>query len=180
MKRYAIISIFFVCLFSMVVTGSNAQPIPRFVDNDDGTVTDTANGLMWLKTTPSPILKHAVTWFEAKKECEELAFAGYNDWRLPTIKEWKTIIDNKYQSPALIEPNPFQNVIVQLAYWSASEYAIGADNECGPGECALHSYVVQLYYGQVKIQSKVTRAFVWPVRSIKKLVKTTVIEHKNR
>ena len=164
----------------MIVTGSNAQTDPRFVDNDDGTVTDTANGLMWLKATPSPILKHAVTWFEAKKECENMEFAGYNDWRLPTIKEWKTIIDNKYQSPALIEPNPFQNVIVQLAYWSASEYAHGADNECGPERCALHSYVVQLYYGQVKIQSKVTRAFVWPVRSIKRMVKTTVIKRKNK
>ena len=72
MKRYAIISIFFVCLFSIVITGSNAQSNPQFVDNDDGTVTDTANGLMWIKSTPSPLLKHAVTWFEAKNESENL------------------------------------------------------------------------------------------------------------
>lgn len=176
MKRYVIISMFFVCLFSMVITVTNAQPDPRFVDNDDGTVTDTANGLMWVKSTPSALFKHAVTWFEAKKESENMEFAGYNDWRLPTIKEWKTIIDTKYQFPALIEPNPFENVIVQLAYWSASEYSHGSDKECGQAGCARHSYVVQLYFGRVKIQSKVTRAFVWPVRSIKKLARTNVVE----
>ena len=49
---------------------------------------------MWKQSTPSPIVQPAVNWHEAVKKCREFDFAGYNDWRLPTKKEWETIIDN--------------------------------------------------------------------------------------
>jgi hypothetical protein len=162
----------------IIAPDSNAQSNARFVDNGDGTVTDTASGLMWIKSTPSPLFKHAVTWFEAKKECENMEYAGYNDWRLPTIKEWKTIIDTKYQFPALIEPNPFQNVIVKFAYWSSSEYDHGMNYECDSNGCAPRSYIVQLYFGSINNQRKDVRAFVWPVRSIKKMDKRTVMNNE--
>lgn len=65
---------------------------PSYTDNGDGTVTDNITGLMWLK---SPDLNgdgtinsfDKLTYYEAIDEAESFEFAGYDDWRVPTIKE---------------------------------------------------------------------------------------------
>ena len=51
-----------------------------FTDNGNGTITDTATGLMWQKGSSSS--DH--TWEEALSYCERLNLGGYTDWRLPT------------------------------------------------------------------------------------------------
>lgn len=63
----------------------------RFVDNGDGTVTDTVNGLMW-QQGENPRANFA----DALKACEEMSLAGYTDWRLPNIKELNTILNLAY------------------------------------------------------------------------------------
>jgi hypothetical protein len=62
-----------------------------FIVNADGTITDRATGLVWQKSGSSKSL----LWFEAKRYVEELndkRFAGYSDWRLPTIEELASIL----------------------------------------------------------------------------------------
>ena len=59
-----------------------------YQDNGDGTVTDLNTGLMWQKT-PGVNL----TWNEAVVGAEAFELAGYDDWRLPTIKELYSLID---------------------------------------------------------------------------------------
>jgi hypothetical protein len=52
---------------------------PRFIDNRDGTVTDTKTKLMWQKGDKG----EAVTFAEAKAYCSNLKLGGHADWRLP-------------------------------------------------------------------------------------------------
>jgi len=107
----------------------------------------------------------AITWNEALLQCEELNLGGYKDWRLPTVEEWATIIDTDNQAPAIVEPNPFENVIVNAPYWSLSEYTFGPDYTCDALGCPLKANVALLYLGYFGHQNKDKRAFIWPVRS---------------
>ena len=59
---------------------SNTQ---SYHDNDDGTVTDLNTGLMWQQTPDFT----RMSFDEAKEYCENLETGGYDDWRLPSIKE---------------------------------------------------------------------------------------------
>jgi hypothetical protein len=69
------------------------------VDNDDGTVTDHATGLMWQRL--SPVIEydgHSMMFYPPDKYVEELnrkRFAGYSDWRLPTIEELASLMQPK-------------------------------------------------------------------------------------
>ncbi|MCD4782832.1 MAG: DUF1566 domain-containing protein [Candidatus Eremiobacteraeota bacterium] len=60
---------------------------PGYVDNGDGTITDLNTGLMWQKDPGDK-----VTYDEAVAGAGTLELAGYNDWRLPTIKEQYSLI----------------------------------------------------------------------------------------
>ncbi len=70
-----------------------------FVDNKNGTVTDRASGLMWQQLDDG----QRRDWPGALSYCSNLSFAGYNDWRLPNIKELQSIVDYTKHDPALDE-----------------------------------------------------------------------------
>lgn len=55
---------------------------PSYTDNGDGTVTDNVTGLMWQKSMGSKI-----SYSEAVDKAGSITLGGYNDWRIPTIKE---------------------------------------------------------------------------------------------
>jgi hypothetical protein len=63
---------------------------PAYKDNGDGTVTDLNTGLMWQKT---PDFENLMTWYDAVDYADDLELAGYDDWRLPMIKELYSIVD---------------------------------------------------------------------------------------
>ncbi|HDN26534.1 MAG TPA: DUF1566 domain-containing protein [Thioploca sp.] len=73
----------------------------RYLDNGDGTVTDNRTGLIWLKNANCFGRQH---WRKAMQSAANLAHGqcGLRDgssrgtWRLPTIDEWKAMIDTKY------------------------------------------------------------------------------------
>lgn len=60
-----------------------------FVDNSDGTVTDTISGLMWQITGQGS----SYDWEEMLGVCTGLSLAGHTDWRLPDIKELESIVN---------------------------------------------------------------------------------------
>ena len=68
----------------------------RFADNGDGTVTDSQTGLVWSKEDSWQKEEKWVTWDEAMEFARylvDLELGGRKDWRLPTIKEAKTLYD---------------------------------------------------------------------------------------
>jgi hypothetical protein len=60
---------------------------PAYTDNGDGTITDNVTGLMWQQDPGAKM-----TWDEAAGGADSFDFAGYTDWRLPTIKELYSLI----------------------------------------------------------------------------------------
>ncbi len=87
-----------------------------YVNNGDGTVTDTVRGLMWQQETPD----NTMTWAQALSYCENLSLAGHTDWRLPTRKELRTLVDySKYYST--INTTFFDTV--PSFYWSSTTSA---------------------------------------------------------
>ncbi|MFC1829747.1 DUF1566 domain-containing protein [Thermodesulfobacteriota bacterium] len=138
----------------------------RFLDNQDGTVTDLKTNLMWIKNGWRIESLSAITWFEAINKCQSLKYRNYGDWRLPTVEEWKSILDTNNRNPALIEPNPFVNIVTHMPYWSMTEFIYGNNYTCNR-ICPFDSYTVVLYSGSIGHQRKTERAFILPVRSIK-------------
>ena len=61
---------------------------PSYQDNGDGTVSDLVTGLMW---TQDPGDK--MTYARAVENTADVRTGGYDDWRLPTIKELYSLID---------------------------------------------------------------------------------------
>lgn len=68
----------------------------RFIDHGNQTVTDTRSGLMWQKNDSYLRTHHWLSWDEAADYIRTLnreAFAGFIDWRLPTLEELKTLYE---------------------------------------------------------------------------------------
>ncbi|MBN2586954.1 MAG: DUF1566 domain-containing protein [Candidatus Fermentibacteraceae bacterium] len=72
----------------------------QFVDNGDGTVTDTATGLMWQQADDGT----GRNWEEALAFAEDLCLAGYDDWRLPNAHELQSIVDYERSMQATGSP----------------------------------------------------------------------------
>ena len=95
----------------------------QFIDNGDGTVSDLSTGLMWAKDGNGPGCNNGGTldWEDAVDFAEALEFAGYDDWYLPEIKEFETIIDYSIYNPA-INATYFSNTQGDY-YWSSTTNA---------------------------------------------------------
>ena len=85
MKRYAFLFI----ITSLVFCEARIANAGTLVDNGDGTISDQGTYLMWQKQDDGTTR----TWDAAITYCEGLTIAGHTDWRLPTIKELKSIAD---------------------------------------------------------------------------------------
>jgi hypothetical protein len=132
----------------------------RFVDNGDGTITDTCTGLMWQKATADvngdgEINSSAdrLNWQDALKYCENLIFAGHDDWRLPNIRELESIVDHSRWDPAI---DPVFEATSEDWYWSSTSGAAYPN----------YAWHAHFYDGVVYVdQNKISRYFVRAVRS---------------
>ena len=66
-----------------------------FVNNNNGTITDTALGLMWMRYPAG------VDEGRGSAYCEGLNYAGFSDWRLPNIRELASLTDFTRTGPPL-------------------------------------------------------------------------------
>ncbi len=107
-----------------------STPTGRFSDHGDGTVTDIQTRLMWAKCPEglsgsaclggSAATKH--NWKEALDLANLSTLAGYDNWRLPNIKELRSIVEEQCTSPA-INLLVFPNTPTVSYFWSASPSA---------------------------------------------------------
>ena len=68
----------------------------RFVDNGDGTITDTKTNLMWMKKESHQLTGHWLDWAAASsyvKKTNEDGFANHYDWQMPTLEDLETLFE---------------------------------------------------------------------------------------
>ena len=118
---------------------ASTSPVEKFLDNGDGTVTDLRFGLMWTVCTYGQAYNEAnktcqgdgealITWSKALKSQEMMndeSALGHSDWRLPNIKELRTIVERACRNPA-IRSEIFPDSL-NVVYWSNT-----VDNEVNP------------------------------------------------
>lgn len=84
-------------------------------------VLDRETGLVWQKSPDST----ARTWFGAQQHCGLLSVGNRKGWRLPTVQELASLVDDdpaNTSSPRLPPGHPFQGV-QSSTYWSATSSA---------------------------------------------------------
>jgi hypothetical protein len=70
--------------------------VPAYVDNGDGTITDTITGLMWQKSDGGEMrIESAMAY------ADSLSLAGYSNWRLPLPQEILSIFNLQKNNPAM-------------------------------------------------------------------------------
>lgn len=70
----------------------------RYKDNGDGTVSDTENNLMWKQSDAFQDESQFHNWYQAEEYIRKLnteKFAGYQDWRMPTLEEAEGLFDEE-------------------------------------------------------------------------------------
>ncbi len=117
----------------------------RYADHGDGTVTDRNTGLMWQKCTVG--MDHLTctgtstiwTWYGATGTpnppeafddvCGDLTLGGYTNWRVPTKREWMTVMHYGIagtKDVPMIDTSAFPNTI-PFYYWSSTTHASASD-----------------------------------------------------
>jgi hypothetical protein len=149
------------------------QSTNNFVHPDDRTncVVDNLTSLMWARNANLATgaifnatwstVKGTCTWNQAFDVITNSAgpvngtnYGGYNDWRLPNVRELHSLIDWGRASPALPSGHPF-NEVQMSTYWTSTTFK---------DEPATKAWDVNLYNGTVYPNTKVTAYYVWPVR----------------
>jgi hypothetical protein len=87
--------------------------LPAYINNNDGTITDTVTGLMWQCTDGGEMkIENAIVY------CDSLTLAGHTNWRLPSAQESFSILNMQNVNPA-INSTYFINTTAE--YWWTSE-----------------------------------------------------------
>ena len=98
-------------------TDLNIAWAARYIDQGNGTVADQNSGLLWQQADSYHELKQGMNWYRALEYVDlknAAKFAGFTDWRLPTIDELKSLYDasrpikNK-DGERIGLPEPFRN-----------------------------------------------------------------------
>jgi hypothetical protein len=90
---------------------------PRFVDNGDGTITDTLTGILYWERQPSSAAKN---WDTAITYANNLTLGGYDDWRLPNRWEMLSLADrSQTDGVAWLTAQGFSNLVASDSYWTS-------------------------------------------------------------
>ena len=109
-------------------------PTEQFINNNDGTVTDTKTNLMWKRCAEGRTNDNCsvgsnvtVTWEGALQRVLEVnrsgGFAGQTDWRIPNIKELMSLVEFQCYEPAInltVFPYTIDTLNQLSQYWSST------------------------------------------------------------
>jgi len=124
--------------------------LAAFVNNHDGTITDSVTGLVWKQSTEG--VKR--NWNDAVTYCEDLNFANHDDWRLPRVDELRTVANYLKFKPAADSLFVVQYDPKYSFTWSSTVYA----------SKPWGAYFLDFYDGQIDAYFKTDTYFVRCVR----------------
>ena len=102
---------------------------------------------MWEKNTaPGTYL-----WQSALQYCDRLELAGHTDWRLPNLRELRTLVDYGGQIPAI---DPVFQAIAEM-YWTSSTYIVDT----------THAWTIGFQEGEGNVHEAKVDPF--PVRAVR-------------
>ncbi len=124
----------------------------RYVDNKNGTVTDTETNLMWQQGSSERMMWHE--GFEYVDKLNEQEFAGYSDWRYPSKEELATLLQEEENLKTRLYLDPIFKPTKWC--WTSTQRK---------NHMAVY---VDFYYGGVyRMQEKYANYFVRAVRNAK-------------
>ena len=121
---------FFVTLILAVWIATGTGWAASYEDNGNGTVTDETSGLLWQQADSYHELKKGMNWYEALeyvalKNSEK--FAGFDDWRLPTRDELKSLYDKSRP----VKSKGGERIGLPSVFKSGGSYYLWTTNERG-------------------------------------------------
>jgi len=114
-----------------IPTAPRFKSFNNYNSTNDDIVLDEVTGLMWLKCTV--VDKNVadtddncggtntkLSWSQASETCSKLNYAGYDDWKLPTLSELFTILNFDNWPLVYSEYFPDTEVTVNEGYWTTT------------------------------------------------------------
>ena len=137
----------------------------RFIDNGDGTVTDRETNLMWKQTDSFQDTSKWTNWFKAHDYIRELGikkFAGYTDWRMPTLEEAESLHDENH----CIKDMDRMDIFINDTFSPGGGFTSWTSNEMPHSTAAIFYY----RYGHANSNHKedISKDSVRAVRDIEK------------
>ncbi|WP_191602138.1 DUF1566 domain-containing protein [Marinomonas algicola] len=158
MRGLVCLSYIGLCSFSYAETQVNCKPdnivastpTTRFTLNADETVTDLKTGLMWkqcpegMSGSQCDVGSASVAFWDVFLRSVEVlnageGFAGFNDWRVPNVKELRSIVEAQCYRPA-INLEVFPNTPIVSFFTSTPVKDIFRDN----------IWVVEFIHGRIE------------------------------
>jgi hypothetical protein len=123
----------------------------EFKASDDGlTVSDMRNNLMWIIDPIKSGIKF-YSWENAKKACDDLVYAGYDDWRLPSLTDLRSLLDPVSYDDKIFSCNK------KGIFWSSTPFENNDE--------MVWSVIPES--GELRLIYKSDMVYTMPVRSIK-------------
>jgi len=137
------------CLFLITLSAA------KLTKNGDSVIDDT-NRMMWQDSKDN--VKILLIQDDAIEYCEKLTLHGFTNWRLPSIEEYKTIIDKSRQRTELMIDKTFKYAL-RDDYWSR--------DRTWTRNFGHYGYYVFFKSGSVYYQNRTYPKYVRCVRSLK-------------
>ncbi len=135
-------------------------PSPRFTAGTGlwtGCVTDNLTGLMWAQNASAT---NQMNWSNAVVYCDNLSLGATNDWRLPNIRELRSLMDYSQYEPALPSGHSFTNATWDTTwgtnfFWSSTTVHTKS----------TEARYLDLRRGETCYTTKTSLGHAWPVRN---------------